>query len=110
MKPAADSSRYDPESWEKARDFFYHEESPYWYRGYVRYDSLQVQLRQMLRKYDSKTHIVAHTPLKSITSRYNGNLLTTDLEEASTELLFLVKDKKKYKRFKIDSSGNKNPL
>lgn len=110
MKPAADSSRYDAQLWEKARDFFYHEESPYWYRGYVVDNELQNELRQMLRKYDSKIHIVAHTPVKTISSRYNGNLLTTDLEEAATELLFLVKDKKKYKRYKIDSSGVKSAL
>ncbi len=59
----------------------------------------------MLRKYKSKTHIVAHTPLKSISKRYNGKLLATDLNEAATQLLLLVRNKRKFSPYKIDSNG-----
>jgi hypothetical protein len=59
----------------------------------------------MLKKYDSKIHIVAHTPLKTITQKYKGKLLTTDLNDAATQLLLLVKKKNKYEKYKIDSSG-----
>lgn len=100
-----DTTRYNPISWNKMKTFFYDEKSPFWYRGYVYSDTLTVQLKTMLKKYDSKVHIVAHTPLETITKRYNGRLLTTDLNEASTQLLLLVKKRNKYGTYKIDSSG-----
>jgi hypothetical protein len=53
---------------------------------------------------------VAHTPLETITQRYNGKLLTTDLNEAATQLLLLVKKRNKYLKFKIDSSGKISEL
>ena len=97
---------YDPEKWERMRYFFYAEVSPYWYRGYVNSDTLDLQLDAMLKRYRSKVHVVAHTPLKTITQKYDGKLLTTDLEDASTQLLLLAKRKNKYKRFKIEYSGD----
>ena len=97
---------HDYEKWERMRYFFYAEVSPYWYRGYVNSDTLDVQLDAMLKKFKSKVHIVAHTPLPTITQKYDGKLLTTDLEDAATQLLLLVKKKKKYTRYKIDSSGD----
>ncbi len=105
MEVKPDSSKYDPQAWINMKYFFYNDESPFWYRGYVYYDTLGPQLNSMLRKYKSKTHIVAHTPLEAITKRYKGKLLTTDLNEAATQLLLLVRNKRKYSAYKIDSSG-----
>ncbi|MFT5761710.1 MAG: hypothetical protein ACI8WA_000828 [Polaribacter sp.] len=70
-------------------------------------DTLTKQLETMLKKYDAKVHVVAHTPLKTITERYNGKLLTTDLNDAATELLLLVRKRKKYK---INSDGKISDL
>ena len=106
MKDSADLNEYKQEDWEYMRYFFYGSESPYWYRGYVNSDTLTTQLNTMLRTYKSKIHVVAHTPLKTITQRYEGKLLTTDLEDAATQLLLLVKDRRKYKKYKINSSGD----
>ncbi len=97
---------YAREKWEKMRYFFYAEVSPYWYRGYVNSDTLDLQLDAMLKRYKSKVHVVAHTPLPTITQKYDGKLLTTDLEDAATQLLLLVKKKNKYIRYKINSSGD----
>lgn len=105
MSNDPDTSLYTRELWDKRYAFFYSPYSPFWYRGYVQSDTLQVQLNTMLRKYKSKIHVVAHTPLKTITERYNGKLLTTDLYEAATQLLFLERKGKKYIRYKIDSDG-----
>ena len=105
MKDSANLNEYNQEYWEDIRYFFYGSETPYWYRGYVNSDTLTIQLNTMLRTYRSKIHVVAHTPLKTITQRYKGKLLTTDLEDAATQLLLLVKEKKKYKKYKISSSG-----
>ncbi len=110
MQDQPDSTKYDPIKWKQMRYFFYSDESPFWYRGYVNSDTLAPQLKTMLRKYNSNVHIVAHTPLETITQRYKGDLLTTDLKDAATQLLLLVKKKRKYERFKIDSSGKVEEL
>ncbi|MGI9530604.1 metallophosphoesterase [Lutimonas sp.] len=110
MQDAPDTTKYEAQQWFKMRDFFYYENGPYWYRGYVKYDTLGPQLDAMLDKHKSKIHVVAHTPLETITQRYDGKLLTTDLKEAATELLLLERKKNKYKRFKIDSDGVKTEL
>jgi len=110
MKDKIDTLKYDGQEWKNMKHFFYNENNPFWYRGYVNSDTLSKQLNTMLRKYQSKTHIVAHTPLKTITKKYNGKLFTTDLNEAATQLLLLVKGKRKYSSFKIDSSGTISKL
>lgn len=101
-----DSTKYDPVLWHEMRYFFYREDGPFWFRGYVQSDTLAPQLKSMLRKYKSKIHVVAHTIQKTITSRYNGKLLTTDLEDAATELLLMVRNKRKYKNYVINSDGD----
>lgn len=109
-KDHADSSAYDPDRWYRMKQFFYSDMSPYWYRGYVLSDTLEKQLDNMLRKYKSKVHLVGHTPQQTITSRYNGKLITTDLEKKATELVLMIKKKKKYTRYKIDSEGQMTQL
>ncbi len=110
MKEYPDSTKYDQDYWYQMRYFFYNSEGPYWYRGYVNSDTLSPQLNSMLDKYDSKIHVVAHTTLETITQKYDGKLLTTDLNDAATELLLLVRRKSKYARYKIDSEGLKTEL
>ncbi len=105
MKEHPDSLKYSTTEWNQIRSHFLYEDGPLWYRGYVYYDTLAPQLNAMLRKYNAKVHVVAHTTVETITQKYNGKLLTTDLNEAATELLLLVRNKKKYDRFKIDSFG-----
>lgn len=105
MNAAPDSTKYDPDHWYEMRYFFYNSEGPYWFRGYVNSDTLGPQLNTMLNKYSSKIHVVAHTTVETITERYDGKLLTTDLYDAATELLLLSRERNRYKRFKIDSEG-----
>ena len=109
-KSEADSTAYDPDKWMRMKQMFYSDLSPFWYRGYAQTDTLQKQLNDMLKKYNSKLHVVGHTPFETITQRYKGKFITTDLTEKATELLLLVRDKKKYKRFRIDSEGQKTEL
>jgi hypothetical protein len=92
------------------RYFFYNSEGPYWYRGYVNSDTLAPELNTMLKKHESKIHVVAHTTLETITEKYDGKLLTTDLNDAATQLLLLIRNKNKYERYKIDSEGLKTEL
>lgn len=110
MQDYPDSTKYDPIAWDKMRYFFYREDGPFWFRGYVQSDTLAPQLKRMLRNFDSKVHVVAHTIQKTITSRYKGKLLTTDLEDAATELLLMVREKRNYNNYKIDSSGKQSEV
>jgi len=110
VKDHPDSLKYDSQDWQNMKYFFYNEDSPFWYRGYVYSDTLEVQLNSMLRKYQSKIHVVAHTPLQTITQKYKGKLLTTDLNEAATQLLLLVRKRNKYSKYKIDSAGTISEL
>jgi hypothetical protein len=109
-KAHADSASYDPEDWMRQKRFFFSDMSPYWYRGYATADTLEDQLDAMLKKYNSKLHVVGHTSLDTITQRYNGKLLTTDLSKKATELLFLKRERKNYRRFRIDSLGQMTEL
>ena len=110
MKDSPDSTKYDPNHWLDMRYFFYYSKGPYWFRGYVNTDTLGPQLNSMLNKHGSKIHVVAHTTLETITEKYDGKLLTTDLNDAATQLLFLVRHRNKYERYKIDSEGLKTEL
>jgi hypothetical protein len=106
----ADSASYDPERWLRRKSFFYSSMSPFWYRGYATSDTLEEQLDNMLKKYSSKLHVVGHTTFDSITQRYNGKFITTDLTEKATELLFLKRKGRNYSRFRIDSEGHMTEL
>ena len=68
------------------------EEGPLWFRGYVRSDRLEDALRAMLERQRSLIHVVGHTPVPTVQSRYGGRLIAVDLTEAATEMLLLVRD------------------
>jgi hypothetical protein len=105
-----DSIKYNPTEWWNMKWFFYDGNGPYWYRGYVYSDTLKPQLSAMLRRHNSKIHVVAHTPLETITERYDGKLLTTDLNDAATQLLLLIRNRNKYTKYKINSQGVQSNL
>lgn len=100
-----ESKKYDYEKWREMEFFFNNPNSPFWYRGYVNCDTLHMQLTNMLKKYDSNIHIVAHTPLENISQKYDGKLLTTDLHDAATQLLFLTQNKDGYAKYRINQDG-----
>lgn len=68
------------------------EEGPLWFRGYVRSDGLEDGLGAMLESQGSLIHVVGHTPVPTVESRYGGRLIAVDLEEAASEMLLLVRD------------------
>ena len=68
------------------------EDGPLWFRGYVRSDGLEDALRAMLERQGSLLHVVGHTPVPTVQSRYGGRLIAVDMEEAATEMLLLVRD------------------
>lgn len=91
--------------------FFFSSNSVFWHRGYVKSDTLQNDLRRVLKHFKSELHVVAHTPVKSIRESYDGQLIAVDLQAPATEMLLLVRNrKKKYQRFKFHPERGLEPL
>jgi len=86
-------------------DFFFGENSVFWYRGYVEADTLQTALRDVLARHESDVHIVGHTPLDAIEDRYGGALLAVDLWSAAGQLLLLVNEDHGLRAFRYGSRG-----
>jgi hypothetical protein len=57
-----------------------------WFRGYVESDTLASALNDVLEEFGAEIHVVAHTLLSTITARYDGKLLTVDIERPATKV------------------------
>ena len=68
------------------------ETSIVWFRGYVASDGLTSSLDNVLEEFGAGVHVVAHTPVRTIESLYDGRLLAVDLERPATEMLLMVWD------------------
>jgi hypothetical protein len=90
--------------------FFFDANSVFWYRDYVLTDTLQAALQQVLAKYDSDVHIVAHTPVTDIGYRYGGALLAVDLRLAASQLLLLTRKGGVERAYRYSAEGPPEPL
>ena len=70
-------------------NLLFDEQSILWFRGYVSEDSFATALDQTLEGYGARLHVVGHTPVPSLESRYDGKLLAVDLADPATEMLLL---------------------
>lgn len=87
------------------------ERSPFWYRGYVQEDTVEVALDSALAHFDSRIHVVGHTPVQTITSRFEGRLLAVDMEDPAIEMLLLAKDGDgRYQRWRYRLEGPPEPF
>jgi len=92
-------------------NFFFEGSSVLWFRDLVQSDTLGVFLDEVLEHFDTKVHVVGHTPVKTIREMYDGKLIATDLEEAATELLHLARRKDGgWDRYRIPLLGEPTPL
>lgn len=103
--PSTEEKRFD-----EIREFFYNAYSPFWYRGYVQSDTTGAYLDFVLTKNKGRLHVVGHTSRPNIEQKFKGKLIATNVHKAGSELLLLVRKKKKYSRFKIDMEGNVEEL
>lgn len=76
-------------------NFFFGMESPFWYRDYVLKDEPPAGLLLTLRQFQAAFQIVAHTPVRDITSRFDGKLIAVDLQMPATEMLLVVRHRGK---------------
>lgn len=100
-----DLEKWNEQELTEIKDFFYNSYSPFWYRGYVQTDSTGAYLDFILNKNKAKLHVVGHTSRPNIEERFRGKLIASNVHEAGSEMLLLVRKKKKYLRFRIDLNG-----
>jgi hypothetical protein len=100
----------DSLSLQRRIDFFWGPESMLWYRGYAQQDTLDAQLRGVLRHFGADIHVVGHTPFREITSRYDGAFIATNTAPNAIEALLLVRRRGGYDRFRIPLGGPLIPL
>ena len=100
----------DPGQHRQRLAFFFHAESPLWFRGYVQSDTLAAQLDSVLRRYDAAVHVVGHTPVRAIAARYGGKLLPVNVVDFATELLLITYSEGRRRTFRVDSEGRLSEL
>jgi hypothetical protein len=105
LADSATVARLDQEQYRQRLAFFFHPESPLWFRGYVQSDTLAPQLDSMLARYDAAVHVVGHTPVRTIAPRYGGKLIPVNVVDFATELLLLTYPKGRRRAFRVDSNG-----
>jgi hypothetical protein len=99
-------ARFGTEHYQQRLAFFFHPESPLWFRGYVQADTLEAQLDSVLRRYGAVLHVVGHTPVQTIAPRYGGKLIPVNVLDFATELLLLTYSRDGGRRaYRVDSQG-----
>ena len=91
-------------------DFFFGENSVFWFRGYAYTDTLGAALERALSAHDSRIHVIGHTAFDSIGWRYDGKLLTVDLREPAEEMVLLVREGREYEAYVYGLEGEAKPL
>jgi hypothetical protein len=102
----------DPAALTRRTGLLFDETGILWFRGYVESDALTAELDGVLDEFEAEIHVVAHTPVRSIQSRYDGKLLAVDLERPATQMLLLVWDAggERYQRWRVSLNGPPEPF
>lgn len=82
----------DSASAQRRLDFLFAESSVFWYRGYVQADTLEAALESVLDLHEAELHVVAHTPVETVQSRYGGRLVAVDLADPASEMVLLARE------------------
>ncbi len=102
----------DAEAIARRYSLIFDETSILWFRGYVESDTLAAALDDVLEEFGARVHVVAHTPVPTIESRYGGKLLAVDLERPATEMLLMVWDAGggSYRRWRVRLNAPLEPF
>ena len=110
MDDSTDFTQYSEERWSEMRNYLYDSYSPFWYRGYVQSDTTGPYLDYILTNNKANLHVVGHTIVPQIQEMHEGKLIATNVETGGTEMLLLVKKKRKFDRYRILSDGSVDDL
>lgn len=100
----------DSASYERRLAFFWLPRSPFWYRGYVRSDSLGASLDSVLKHFDVSAMVVGHTPGETVRERYGGRVIAVNTLPFGAEMLLLVRKRGGWERWRVAESGSPKPL
>ncbi len=107
----ARETRLDSAQIYRRYDFFFGSESVLWYRDLVLSDTLGGHLDAVLERFGARTHIVGHTPVRTIRESYGGKLIAADLLDPALEMLLLARRPEGgWDRFALPVDGNPRPL
>ena len=107
----ARETRLDSAQIYRRYDFFFGSESVLWYRDLVLSDTLGGHLDAVLERFGARTHIVGHTPVRTIRESYGGRLIAADLLDPALEMLLLARRPEGgWDRFALPVDGSTRPL
>jgi hypothetical protein len=107
---ASATVRVDSATLARREDFFWGERSVFWFRDYVRSDTTEAMLREVLRRHRSTLHVVGHTPVNSIGDRLGGALIAAHPPTPAHEMLLLVREREGHRRYRIGAAGAPVPF
>ena len=111
LREYARETRLDTAQIYRRYDFFFGPESVLWYRDLVLTDTLGGHLDAVLERFGADTHIVGHTPVRTIRESYGGRLIAADLLDAAAEMLLLTRRPDgAWDRFALSVDGSTRPL
>lgn len=85
-----------------ARDrFFWGPRSVFWHREYIATDTATADLADVLKRLDATTLVIGHTAVPTIVARYNDRVIAAHTPRYGSELLLLVRDGERYRRFRL---------
>jgi hypothetical protein len=87
-------------------DFFWHRDSAFWHREYVQTDTVADLLGRVLDRMESEVFVVGHTPVNEIEPRYDGRLIPAHTPSHGAELLLLVREEDRYRRYRVSARGH----
>jgi len=91
-------------------DFFFADNSVFWYRDYVLGDARRDELARVLEAFDAQLHVVGHTTVPRIQPLYDGMLVAVDPEEAGSEMLLLARTENGYEQYRYQVDGQRERL
>jgi hypothetical protein len=90
---------------ERRTEFLVGSGSLFWHRAYVQSDTMGAELDESLAAVDGAVLVVGHTPVDSIHERYDGRLIPAHTPRFGAELLLLVRDGDRYRRYRVTDRG-----
>jgi hypothetical protein len=104
------ASAEDSAAVERRDGFFFHPRSLFWYRDYVQSDSVGAALDSVLHGMRADVMIVGHTATPAIEARYDGRVIAAHTPRFGGQLLLLVRDHGKYRRYRVGDDGVPQPF
>jgi hypothetical protein len=95
----------DSATFQRRDDFFWHPDSAFWHRDYVRTDTAGPVLDRVLTTMESDVLVVGHTAVATMSAAYDGRLIAAHTPGHGAEMLLLVRRPDGYDRYRVSAAG-----